>query len=117
MTILATLDRLRELGVSVSLNGGKLQLRPGSHVPADLVAELQAQKPYLVMAIVAFYKADRINDMLGIADDLVRAINRVSWLILDLEDAAVPEDVIAPLRVEERRLGELWEARQKEAAA
>ena len=52
----------------------------------------------------AYKRADRVNDTLGISDPRVRKINRLSWAVLDLQDAGEPEEVWAPLRDEAHRI-------------
>ena len=48
MDAAAVLERLEGLGVSVTLRGDTLVVRPGSSVPEDLVPEVRAHKPEIV---------------------------------------------------------------------
>jgi hypothetical protein len=47
----AILDRLSELGVKTTVQGGRLHFEPGSRIPPDLVEEIRANKQVLALAI------------------------------------------------------------------
>ena len=48
MNALAIIEELHELGVSVHLNGQKVQMKPGSKVPPYLLAEVRQHKAKLI---------------------------------------------------------------------
>ncbi len=45
------LDRLREAGISVSIDGDDLVLNPGSKVPPDLAESIRLNKPRIMDAL------------------------------------------------------------------
>ena len=50
--------RLSELGVSLSLNGEVLEMRPGSKVPHDLKEEVRSHKADLIGRLVPYTPSD-----------------------------------------------------------
>mgnify|MGYP000678047038 CR=1 FL=1 len=101
------LERLRHMGVTVTVRGDRLRFEPGSVIPEELKQQIIKCKPELRRRVIieeAYKRADRVNDTLGISDPRVRKINRLSWAVLDLQDAGEPEEVWAPLRDEAHRI-------------
>lgn len=51
MTATAILERLNELGVQTTIDGGRLRLTPASKIPPDLVEAIRTHKRALVLAL------------------------------------------------------------------
>ena len=99
MTVNEVLDRLLELGVTASVNGGKIQLRPGSQVPSDLLGEVKEHKLAILSSLqrrtdlidlpwpVGYgglpadevARAEATNDRLGATDPVNRRLNVWMW--------------------------------------
>lgn len=54
MDAITILDRLDNLGVSVRVAGDRLQLEPGSRVPAELIDELKAHKQEIILKLKGY---------------------------------------------------------------
>ena len=55
MTATEILDRFKELGVSIQLDGDKVRVAPRSLVPVDLMAEAKAHKAEIVQELQPAY--------------------------------------------------------------
>ena len=124
MTGVEVLDRLEELGVSATANGGNIQLRPGSRVPQDLMDEVRAHKAEILSKLQhqaelidlpfplgygglpadEVARAEASTYRLGIVDPVNRRLNVLVWMrdyyrqLEDVEMAATLRDAYDELR-------------------
>ena len=122
MELTEILKRLDDLGLTVTVRGDWLRVHPGSNLPVELMAELKAHKDELMAMLAgqgenssvlpvtgapqteaeiiagAYAIADKVNDDMGIRDERVREVNRLTRALMGLQDAGFPDEVWLPLQ-------------------
>jgi hypothetical protein len=101
----AILERLENIGIQIIIAGDKLQLRPGSDVPPQLLEEVKAHKPELVKILkLEGYRA-KYPEPRATERELAEIVARVYHEGYVLLWSTVLQDLVAFYRDEADKVG------------